>query len=352
MKLPNALACLLACAALNLLSPTNAAFPSEQWEYATPESQGYTRESVDAAMLRLKEIVGKDGTSQTMLVSNGYAIWSGNDVTSKRFVWSCTKSFTSACLGLLWDDGKCLPSDLASKYLPELAEHYPDVTLEHLATFTSGLNVKSKSLEVLPPLYAPGTAMRYSRESDILALILTKIAGEPLHDLFMRRIGTPLGMTADGFEWRSAYQSGGVAVNGGFGTTDSGVAISAECMARFGWLLANGGQWRGEQLISARYIEYATAHRVPAALPPHDAKGWYANVLPGRYGLNWWVNGAGPTNQTLWPSLSDKAFAAQGNNNNICIIEPERKLVLVRLAADKIIDVARYDEVFSILLNQ
>lgn len=334
------------------LSREHVVFPDGDWQRATPESQGYDSQKVEDALAYLKSVVGDDGISQTLLVSRGYVIWSGDDIDQVHPVWSCTKSFLSTCLGLLWDDGKCSPSDLAATYLPELAEKYPKVTLEHLATFTSGLDLQRGEIEAGDPDFAVGTAMHYSSQSDLLALILTKIANEPLKTLFKRRIGDPIGIPDDAFHWGTIHEWNGIELNGGAGMPENGIRTSARAMARFGWLYANGGEWKGTQLISKRYIDYASSVRVPATVPPHDPEDWYADVLPGRYGLNWWVNGEGENGKMLWPKLSQHAFAAQGNKNNICIIVPERKLVLVRLAEDKVIDVSLYDGVFTRLFDE
>jgi CubicO group peptidase (beta-lactamase class C family)/S-formylglutathione hydrolase FrmB len=322
-------------------------FPAKDWARPPSDAQVIAPASVERAVSALRDVVGKDGVSGTMVIQNGYLLWSGDRIDEKRPVWSCTKSMLSTCLGLLWDDGKLSPDDLASKYLPELAADYPAVTLRHLATFTSGVHVKEGTLEIGPPDYAPGAAMHYSGQSDILALILTRVAGEPLRDLFKRRIADPIGMDPAGWEWKTIGERDGLAVNGGSGFPASGMHMTARNLARFGWLYANDGVWNGRRLISSRYIALATVAQVPAVTPPHDPKGWYVD-LPGIYGLNWWTNGVSPKGR-LWPSAPVRTFAAQGNLNNICIVVPEWKLVLVRTGLDQVIDVRRYDDALKIL---
>jgi CubicO group peptidase (beta-lactamase class C family) len=134
-------------------------FPAKDWARPPSDAQVIAPASVERAVSALRDVVGKDGVSGTMVIQNGYLLWSGDRIDEKRPVWSCTKSMLSTCLGLLWDDGKLSPDDLASKYLPELAADYPAVTLRHLATFTSGVHVKEGTLEIGPPDYAPGAAL-------------------------------------------------------------------------------------------------------------------------------------------------------------------------------------------------
>jgi len=336
---------------MTTLSPTLASdvyFPGKEWTAVPANANVIPQEKVQQAMDYLKTVVGKEGNSGTMIIQNGYVLWAGDTVAKKDAIWSCTKSMTSTCLGLLWDDGKCAPDDLASKYLPELAKDYPEVTLKDLATFTSGLSVEKLSLDAGPPDYPRGTAIHYSLQSDLLAYILTKIAGEPLSELFKRRIADPIGMDPAGWEWKSFNIRDGLAINGGAGLPENGMFMSAENLARFGWLYANDGNWNGNQLISKKYITYATVPLVDADMPLHDPEAWY-KPLPGRYGLNWWTNGMDSNGKRIWSSVPASTFAAQGNNNNICIIVPEWKLVLVRTAQDEVIDIGLFDGALKIL---
>lgn len=182
----------------------------------------------------------------------------------------------------------------------------------------------------------------------MLALILTRIAGEPLRELFQRRVADPIGMDPAGWEWKNLGERDGLVVNGGAGPPATALHMTANNLARFGWLYANGGVWEDRRLISQRYIDYATVPHVDAGIPPHDPAGWY-HVLPGIYGLNWWTNGIDATGRRLWPHAPARTFAAQGNKNNICIIVPDWKLVLVRTGQDAIIDVALYDDALKLL---
>ena len=83
---------------------------------------------------------------------------------------------------------------------------------------------------------------------------------------------------------------------------------------------------------------------------PHDDDAWYAH-LPGRYGLNWWVNGRDRDGNLYWPSLPAGSYAAQGNNNNHCFVIPAWEMVVVRTGQDKPIDSKLYDKVFAELAN-
>ena len=331
-----------------LVPATAPIFPGKEWQKASPESQGVDPQKLEAALQDVKSGCGSVGITQVVVVRNGYVIWQGEDVNNKHLIWSCTKSFTSTCLGLLWDDGKCSPATLACQIFPELKKDYPTMTLEHLATFTSGFNNEPGDL-LKPgvPTYKPGAAFQYSRQTDLLAAILTRIAGESLESLFMRRIGNEIGLTKDQFEWKSDRQLNGVMLNGGAGFPESGVYCSAVGLARLGWLYTNGGNWNGKQLISRRYIEYACVPRVSAKVPPRDPKAFYVN-LPGAYGLNWWVNGMTVKERLMWPNAPTSTFAAQGNENNICFAIPDWQMTIVRGGGDRILT-TNYDGMFRLI---
>jgi len=343
------LATCVACVGCTRTPPAaGIVFPGERWQTASPESQGIDPARLRQAIAHLRSVCGKHGTDETMIVKNGYVVWRGQHVDRRHIIWSCTKSFTSTCLGLLWDDGKLTPQTLAHEHAPALAKDYPTVTLRHLGTFTGGVNVPKNHTTIGEPLHAPGAAFHYNKQTDVLAAILTRIAGRSLEELFFERVGDRIGITRNDMDWLHALEENGIPVNGGAGMPASGVTINARGIARFGWLYCNRGVWNGQRLISERYIEYACVPRTSRDTPPHNPGGWYVQ-LPGMYGLNWWTNGVRADGKRFWPSASPDTFAAQGNKNNNCLIVPEWKLVVVRLGQDKIIAMEHYDKVFELL---
>jgi CubicO group peptidase (beta-lactamase class C family) len=343
---------LTGCATINNKSqPTSSKpnYPQDQWQSSTPQALGLNAEKVNAAMDQLNAICNDLGNKRALLIYKGKVVWAGDNANTVTHIWSCTKSFMSTCLGLLWDDGKCTPQTLLADVLPEYAADYPNVTLEHLATFTSGIaTVKGQPFTPDKPMYPVGKAMHYSGQSDVLALALTRIAGQSLDSLFKSRIGDPIHMDREQYRWKDFGPIDGININGGSGFTTSGLEMNAYQMARFGWLYANHGKWEGKQLISQRYINYATTPRVPSDMPSHQDGAWYT-VLPGCYGLNWWVNGIEHTGQRKWPSAPANTFAAQGNRNNICIVIPDWQMVLVRMGGDNVISINEYDKVLKLL---
>lgn len=321
--------------------------PGAEWDVVAPETQGVDSAALNDALRRLAAACGPLGTRRTLVVRGGRIVWAGGDENIRVPVYSCTKSFLSACLGLLWDDGRCSPDDLACRHYPPLRDLYPTVTLRHLATFTSGYASAPESVFVpAPPQFPPGAAFQYSNQSDLLALILTRIAGESLRSLFQRRIGDPIGLRPGDWEWRTQCVMDGVEINGGTGFEHSGVWISAQDFARFGWLAANAGQWGPRTLLSRRYFEFASRPLVPRDTPPYDPTAWY-NRLPGAYGLNWWVNGVTADGRRLIATAPSDLFMAQGNKNSICFVIPSWRMTLVRLGPDVIVWPRDFEPAFA-----
>jgi CubicO group peptidase (beta-lactamase class C family) len=339
-------------------------FPGVEWEEATPESQGFDSTRLAEAVEYLRANSGRDGVRELLILSRGRLIHKGDNIDNVHGVWSCTKSFTSTVLGLLVEDGKCSLETRASRFVPELADDYPEVSLRHFTTMTSGYRAlgdepkgsylhgpSSTPFQPGQPLFAPGTRYAYwDSAMNLFGLVLTRAAGEPLEQLFKRRIADPIGMNPRQWAWGDYATVDGLVVNGGSGNGGKHVTISARQMARLGHLFLNKGNWNGRQLLRREWVEAATSVQVPASLPWAQPE----SEIDGRgvYGFNWWVNGAtrraglalpsidtgaGRASPALlkWPGAPPGTFAASGHNNNRMFVIPEWKLVIVRLGLDQ-----------------
>jgi CubicO group peptidase (beta-lactamase class C family) len=182
------------------------------------------------------------------------------------------------------------------------------------------------------------------------ANVLTRIAGEPIEDLFKRRVADAIGMNRAKWDWGDFGEVEGIVVNGGSGNSDKHVFISARELARFGHLFLNRGNWNGRQLLSASWVNTATKVQVPASLPwGHPESG-----IDGRgvYSFNWWVNGVNPDGNRKWPDAPIGAYSASGYNNNDMFVVPEWNMVIVRLGLDEGTDGAITDAVYSAFLRK
>ena len=341
--------CILVSILLFNISVSAGTFPKENWELASPKSQGVHQERLGLALSYLRSICGKDGTKQTIIIRNGYIIWQGNDVHKIQNVYSCTKSFTSTILGLLIDEGKCSLDTTAGSYLPELRKYYSELSLRHFTTLTSGYESVDKKYPFTPdhPLFKSGTKFHYGDSSmNQFANVLSRIAKEPIEDVFKQRIADPINMNPSEWYWGNFGIVDGLLVNGGSGSQDNGIHISALEFARFGLLFLNFGNWNGKQLISKEWVDRATTPQANRFMEPFKSQAWYRNLI-GAYGFNWWVNGTRRNGNKIWPHAPERTAAAQGNYNNYCFIIPEWDMVIVRMGTDKRINNDLYDIFFA-----
>jgi len=337
------------CVPISALEKKAPAFPGDTWERATPESQGIDSAKLHEALSYLHANSGGAGTDETVIVRDGYLIWEGPDAGNVHEIYSCTKTFTSTVLGLLATQGLLSVDDYAVKYLPSLDDQYPEyarIKFSHLATMTSGYDSimgdgwkfyeadRQKHHEYVlsftapgPPLFAAGTSFKYHDPAvHILGYILTKAAGEPLEEVFRKRIAEQIGMK---FTWSNYGDRDGVLFNNPAGTpgeSQGGIYSSPRDLARYGLLYLNKGNWNGKQLLDASFVERATSTQVPA-----EVKTMYFD-LTGRYGFFWWTNGIRADRTRPWPSAPAKAFTAHGAGRNFIFVIPEWSLVIVRLS--------------------
>lgn len=342
------IALMLAMFASGASAQPTPVFPEKEWEQATPESQRVDAAKLQQAVTLLDKTVGKDGVRELVIVRNGRIIWQGDNIDKVHGVWSFTKAFTSTTLGLLVDDGKCTLDTKAKDILPTMAKAYPEVTLRHFTSMTSGYRAMNDEprgtykhgpsktpFDPNPePLFTPpGSKFAYwDSAMNQFGNVLTHVAGEPLEELFRRRIAEPIGMNRTNWDWGDLGDVDGIAVNGGSGNNGGVMKISARETARFGLLYLNRGNWNGKQLLSERWIEAATQVQVTASVPhgfaERDDEG------PGEYGFNWWVNGFKPDGKRKFPDAPPKTYCGAGHNNNYCFIIPEWNMVIVRLGLD------------------
>ncbi|MEW6239036.1 MAG: serine hydrolase domain-containing protein [Candidatus Omnitrophota bacterium] len=325
-------------------------FPAGEWQTSTPESQGVAHDNLQKALDDFKSQSGGAGIDEMAIVRNGYLIWQGSGADKVRVLYSCTKTFTSAILGLLAADGVVGIDDFAVKYIPSLSSKYPEyaqIKLSHLASMTSGYDGAkgdgwkfyetdpSRHLECVleyavpgPPIFTAGTSFKYHDPPvHLLGRILTKAAGKPLEQLFKERIANPIEMKQ--FSWSNYGYRDGILFNNPAGTPgeiQGGVSSNALDLSRYGLLFLNQGNWNGKPLLASSFVERAVSTQVGADIPTK-----YLD-LTGRYGFFWWTNGVQKDGKRPWPSAPPKTYAAHGTGRNFIFVIPEWNMVIVRLA--------------------
>lgn len=292
--------------------------PDNDWQFDTPENHG-----VDGAILEsLHEAIKKIEIYSVVIVKDGYIIdeyyRQGYDERSVFRLNSCTKSFTSALIGIAIDKGLLGGVDTKLlEFFPQLADsnsaYKKEITIAHLLEHTSGIYwpesggpmfhkfVESENwvdFVLSQPMAAkPGSIFNYSTGgSHLLSAIIQQTTGQTSYDFALEYLIQPLGM--DSVQWRADPQ----------GITDggNGISMNARDAAKFGQLYLNGGKWKGRQIVPKAWVAESTK--------PQSA----AQPIPG-YGYQWWL--------TKFGDLS--AYYAVGHGGQYIVVVPDLELVAV-----------------------
>ncbi len=302
-------------------------WPTEDWLTATPESQG-----VNSIMLRQMEQyldgqVWSFTLRSILIIRHGYLIYENymglpDRVNITSNIYSCTKSVSSALIGIAIDQGYVSLDDRLVDIFSHLTIENLDsrkeaITIEHLLTMTSGLpwdewtypygnpnndwdrmTTSPNWVEFVinrPMAYAPGSQWVYNTGgSHLLSSIVHETTGIATQDFAEENLFAPLGITE--YYWSRDPQGN---VNGG-----SSLQLRARDMAKFGFLYLHNGTWDGEQIVSASWVAASSAS--------------HATVdSVTEYGYQWWIH----------PNIG--AFAAHGHMNQHIYIIPDQDMVVV-----------------------
>ncbi len=285
-----------------------------EWETDDPENCNLSSETINGLNDRFarteitSSVIVKDGVIVNEYYKDGY------DAESTFPIHSCSKSITSAILGIALDEGLIAdPDEPITAYFPELSRSdsawKKEITIRHLLTHTSGLRstedrwyewrAASDWLEDVldgPIYYKPGTVFDYSTgNTHLLSAIVQKAAGETLYEYGKARLFDRIGMESI----RCGTDAQGISDGG------NGFTLTARDMARFGLLYLNRGKWEGEQIISEEWINESTTTQ-------------FDNSNRADYGYQWWVRSFG----------GHPAYFAQGHGCQFIFVVPDLDLVV------------------------
>jgi len=247
----------------------------------------------------------------------------GTNPERGRFLASGTKSFSCAIavLGvqdrLLTLDEPVANTITGWKFHPQKSK----ITIRQLLNLTSGIqagesrDIPTYAEAIRAPLIAePGERFQYGPNPfQIFGEVMRRkleargIAGSPLVYL-NSRVLRPIGLKYD----RWTHQNGQP-------NLPSGAVISAREWAKYGLLILNRGQWKGQQLLDSRLLNQC----------------FQGSAKNPAYGLTFWLNKPGLTHDGLpmqpIRAASDSMVMAIGTGNQVMFILPEQNLVVVRL---------------------
>ena len=227
-------------------------------------------------------------------------------------LYSASKTFTAAAVGMCISDSLFTLNDSIYKYL---GEHFPEetndtlqgITIRDLLTMQSGLPVDTRMRTVerewlrfylaQKPKDMPGVLWAYdSIVTYMLSAIIQKVTGMTLMDFLRIRLFNPLHITQ--VAWEESPE--GITCGGW------GLYLQPESMAKFGLLLLRGGEWNGVRLIDREWVEEMMK----------------AQSTTGKYGYQMW--------QGSYPGWTE----ANGAYGQYIDIIPEKNMVVVITACN------------------
>ncbi|MBP3488673.1 MAG: serine hydrolase [Roseburia sp.] len=323
-------------------------------EYCKSEKLAELEAVISAGYANMAGIViVKDGR----LVYENY--FNGCTAENQIHIYSVTKSILSVLVGIAIDKGYIQSVE------QKILDFFPDyrikrgekniqkITIGHLLTMTAPYKYHfppyrkyftsddwvTFSLDLLGGK-AAGQKFRYAPliGPDILSGIIVNATGQTVLDFAAEHLFEPLGIHVAGNiifhskEEQLAFSkvrdiSGWVADSKGVNAGGWGLALSPADMAKIGRLYLDGGVWKGEQLVSEKWIKESTT----------EHSRWEKQNLP--YGYLWWLGEDG-----------ESGFAAMGDGGNILYVNPGKGLVvastafLVKKPKDRIEFIKKYIE--------
>lgn len=291
-----------------------------------------------------RNVTGLVVLSGGALVHESYYL--GTRDSDRRIAWSVSKSILSALTGILYEKGliPALDTDVSDLASALKGSAYEGVTLlqvlqmssgvafdENYDSFWSDINKMGRVLAlggsmdeftagIDTRLRPPGSQMQYvSLDSHVVAMALEGATGRDLPDLMSEYLVGPMG-----FESVPLYLTDGTGTAFALG----GLNMTTRDYARFGQMMANGGIWRGEQVVPSTWVRDSTLPSAP--------------TLPGEigYGLQWWI-------PVGWPAGEFIAIGVYGQyiyvNRNLGVV------VAVNAADRAFLDPGVEEESFAVL---
>lgn len=264
-------------------------------------------------------LVIKDGAIEFERYLNGFR-------TDSVFTsFSTAKSFVSTLIGMAIDKGFIgSETDSIVEYVPELLSRDPrfaKITIADLMHMASGLAyvedgyaLRDDHITYMDPDLRTGalTNARISEPANtrwlynnynpiLLGMVLERVTGKTITQLTQDWLWTPMGAERDASWSLDSNQTR-------FEKMESGLNSTPRDYAKLCALYMATGSWRGEQLLSPRFIDLATQ--------PYDTR-----VGADFYGWFWWLS----------PRTAGRGdFYAQGNKGQYIYCSPQKDLIIVR----------------------
>ena len=298
-----------------------AVFPGKSWDVAAkPEDHGFA----SAGLAEVLAYAGTIDTSALMVVHSGVVVVQSGEVERKFAAHSMRKSFLSALYGRAVRDGSisldATLADLGLDDVPPLTAGEKQATVRDCLKARSGIYhaalYESENMKKIKPprgSMLPGAFWCYSNyDFNVLGTIYEQRTGRKIFEAMESEIARPIGMQ-DFAAGDGEYFHGEDSVHPAYP-----IRISARDLARFGLLMLHRGQWQGQQVIDADWVDESTRYHSDATLYRSDG-----------YGYMWWV----VRRHNKFPHLPgvvlpEGTYSAQGAFGHYLLVIPDYDLVI------------------------
>jgi CubicO group peptidase (beta-lactamase class C family) len=290
--------------------------------------------------------------NDSLIYENYFGGFTKDDILPSN---SMSKSFTGTLVRIALNEGKIKSlSEPMTNYIPELLKrdsNFKKITIQNLLDMRSGLdfnegrydlnddairyglrrNMKKYLLKI--KIAEPPGRFRYqSANTQFLSLILKRATGETLSAFLEKKLWKPLGAEHDA-TWNIDSKSKKMEL------ASAGLNATPRDFAKLGQLYINKGRWNGKQIIDEEWINTI------ASIDTMEKYGGYKN--------HWWsrtvfrsfedsVAAVVFENRTPHSSLRKMmdgyrayyrtpAFSAIGFLNQYIYVNPQKKIVIVRI---------------------
>ncbi len=260
------------------------------------------------------------------LVHESYYLGTGPE--DLRISWSVAKSFLAALFGVVQAEGAIASlDDPVETYAPALkGSAYEGASIRDVLTMSSGVAFNEDYLDFWSDINKmgrvlalggsmdgfaaglktreaePGSRWHYvSIDTHVIGMVIRGATGKDIPELLESRILAPLGLEAAPY-----YVTDGL----GEAFVLGGLNLRTRDYARFGQMILQGGQWQGQQVVPADWVQAMTT--------PQAKDGTL-------YGFQWWIP----------PNPAPGEVMAQGVYGQYIYIDPGRGVVIAVNSADR-----------------
>lgn len=248
--------------------------------------------------------------------AEGY--WKPFGPETRHRMYSVSKSFVSAAIGLLVDDGMLRLTDRIVDYFPEYLPEELDPKIAattirdmlRMAVPHRYPSYRGEDKNWIHTFFQPretpdlpaGTKFRYDTSATYtLCVLIERLTGKTFLELLQERVLTDIGFSKDA---RCVCAPEGYAWGG------SGVLCTTRDLARFGVLMLREGNLNGKQYLSRDYCRAATSFQID------NREGAVDNIHGHGYGYQFW-------------RFRDGAFGCLGMGGQLVVCVPEKDFLFV-----------------------